>query len=88
MVLVRVEDPALFAEIYDGLLGKGYSVLRPGAAGGEEVGLFRARVLGSAAVEASLEDPFGTVVYRARVEGVPPDPRALARALLEGLPAK
>jgi hypothetical protein len=74
--------------LYRGLIEKGYSVLAPGAPAGSEVGIFRARIDGEGASRtgtASLEDPFGTVLYRFDAPLVAADPAA---RILERLPPK
>ena len=82
---------ALRWEIYRGLIEKGYSVLAPGAAAGPDVGIFRARFEAGTAAwsgEATLEDSFGTVLYRATATGIPDGLPHLAAAFLQALPPK
>ena len=96
MVSLRVEAPdgdeqPFFAELYDGLLAKNYSVLAPGLPAGAESGIFRAKLTGAAdhrTADVVFEDPSGAILYRAGLLAWPGTVKEAAAILLEDLPAK
>lgn len=96
MVALRVDgaganSAVLQSELYRELIRKNYSVLAPGAATGEETGVFRAKLMSPTApwsAEAVLEDPFGTVIYRATAKDWPGTVNDLALKMAEALPGK
>jgi hypothetical protein len=93
MVSVAAEGaaPAFGDALYRGLLAKDYSAIAPGAPPGSDTGQLRARLLTAGApwsAEVVFEDPFGTVLYRSRIDGYRGALPDLAAALLLDLPPK
>jgi hypothetical protein len=93
MVAVTAEGgaPAFAEALRRSLLHKDYSALAPGAPPGRDAGSLRARLLsaeGPWSADVVFEDPFGTVLYRCRIDGYRGALEDLSAALLLDLPPK